>query len=335
VNDTERELFLYKLTERLTSFESTALLAEEALKILADLFGAAGGICVVRSTFTQPMAFASQINVNISEELQQDWIELSLKKGLSEIDSIKTLSGQKFNEFFGGLLPKDFSTAVLVPLHNGGENFGIAILLGDDEKGEITFNGEEAKFVAERVAIAFKIALRYQEALGLAYIDSLTDLYNSRYLPVILDRRLQDARKNSQPLSLLFLDMDNFREVNNEHGHQAGGKALIEVGWILERHVRAEDTVIRYGGDEYTVVLPAASLESAKEIAERIRAAIHDHIFLRREGHEVHLTASIGVANYPTDADTPEALLHLADQAMYRGKETTRNAVYSAAKNGK
>ena len=100
---------------------------------------------------------------------------------------------------------------------------------------------------------------------------------------------------------------------------------------VLQANVRDEDTVIRYGGDEFTIVLPHTGTEGAREVAERIRKAIKEHVFLGREGHSIHLTASIGVATYPTAARSREELIDQADRAMYRGKEATRDAVYAAS----
>jgi diguanylate cyclase (GGDEF)-like protein len=103
------------------------------------------------------------------------------------------------------------------------------------------------------------------------------------------------------------------------------------VSRILKASVRDEDTVVRYGGDEFTLVLPNTDAEGAREAAERARLAIRDHVFLGREGKFIRLTASIGVATYPTDASSKEELIDQADRAMYRGKEAARDVVYTAA----
>jgi diguanylate cyclase (GGDEF)-like protein len=164
----------------------------------------------------------------------------------------------------------------------------------------------------------------------MAFVDSLTDLYNGRYLDTVLDKNIAEADRLETPFSLLFLDLDYFKEVNDAYGHLTGGKVLIEISRILTSKVRDGDVVIRYGGDEFTVVLPRTDSPEARDVAERIRRAIKEHVFLGREGGSIRLTASIGVATYPNDAKTREDLLDQADRAMYRGKEATRDTVYAA-----
>jgi diguanylate cyclase (GGDEF)-like protein len=129
---------------------------------------------------------------------------------------------------------------------------------------------------------------------------------------------------------VLFLDLDYFKRVNDLHGHQVGSQLLKEVGRVLRRCVRDDDIVVRYGGDEFTVVLKATDLTTAKQIAERIRTMLAGHFFLGREGLNVLITACIGVSAYPIHAQSMEELIFLSDRAMYKGKNSTRNLVITA-----
>jgi diguanylate cyclase (GGDEF)-like protein len=162
----------------------------------------------------------------------------------------------------------------------------------------------------------------------LAYLDDLTHLYNTRYLEVALAREISGGR----PFSVLFLDLDHFKGVNDTHGHLSGSRLLVEVARVLRSCVRDEDVVVRYGGDEYTVLLVGIDSGGGLKVAERIRRAIEDHRFLSREGARVRVTASIGLASFPEHAGAAAEILDLADRAMYRGKRTTRNVVYLASK---
>jgi diguanylate cyclase (GGDEF)-like protein len=120
--------------------------------------------------------------------------------------------------------------------------------------------------------------------------------------------------------------------VNDQHGHLSGSRLLVEVARVLRSCVRDEDVVVRYGGDEYVVLLVGIDSGGGLKVAERIRRAIEDHRFLSREGARVRITASIGLASFPEHATETAAILDFADRAMYRGKKSTRNVVYMASK---
>src|SRR5512143_1433317 len=187
---------------------------------------------------------------------------------------------------------------------------------------------ENAAFLCRHLGIALRNLGRLTQVETLAYLDDLTHLYNVRYLEVALARELSGGR----PFSLLFLDLDHFKNVNDTHGHLSGSRLLVEVARVLRSCVRDEDVVARYGGDEYVVLLVGIDSGGGLKVAERIRRAIEDHRFLSREGARVRITASIGLASFPEHAETKAEILDFADRAMYRGKKSTRNVVYMASK---
>ncbi len=189
-------------------------------------------------------------------------------------------------------------------------------------------SAEGGAFLCRHLGIALRNLGRLSQVQTLAYLDDLTHLYNARYLEVALGREISAGR----PFSVLFLDLDRFKDVNDTHGHLSGSRLLVEVARVLRTCVRDEDVVVRYGGDEYVVVLVGIDSGGALKVAERIRRAIEDHRFLSREGARVRVTASIGLASFPEHAAAPAEMLDLADRAMYRGKRTTRNVVYIASK---
>ena len=184
--------------------------------------------------------------------------------------------------------------------------------------------------ILELPAIALDNALALQKAEALSVTDDLTRLYNSRYLNLFLHRESKRAVRNGRPLSLLFLDMDGFKQVNDAHGHQAGSKALVEVGAIIRSSARETDVAARFGGDEFAVVLPDTGSDGAVSAASRIRERIHAHGFLESDGLSVHLTASIGVATLPDVSTSAEELLRAADVAMYRVKDAGKDGIYIA-----
>jgi diguanylate cyclase (GGDEF)-like protein len=181
--------------------------------------------------------------------------------------------------------------------------------------------------LVEPCAIAIENAILFQRTEQLTLTDDLTKLFNSRYLNVYISREIKRCKRHGIPLSIIFLDLDGFKGINDQYGHLAGSATLSEMGRILAEAVRESDILARYGGDEFVVVLPETPPSGALVIAERIRRAIAGHAFLKGEGLEARLSASFGIASYPDHALTPEGLIQKADQAMYRVKERNKNGI--------
>ena len=161
----------------------------------------------------------------------------------------------------------------------------------------------------------------------LADHDSLTDLYNTRYLYRSLDRLISESDESGKPFSLVFLDMDNFKRIVDTHGHLNGSQALREVAKTFQENLTEPAFGVAYGGDEFVLVLPGFGKEQALARAQQIRACMKETTYLTGKGLEVHLSASFGIATYPDDAEDRESLLALADEAMFRIKSRGKDAV--------
>ena len=206
---------------------------------------------------------------------------------------------------------------------------GIVILFSEPGKGfSDETNLKNLIFLIDQSSLALENAARYNTAKNLLYMDELTGLFNYRYLDIALEREIRRAERYGSNLSVLFLDIDMFKNVNDKHGHLIGSKVLTEMGMLMKRSVRDVDTVIRYGGDEYTIILVETGMEGAATVAERIRSTIEAHAFIACEGFDIKLTVSMGYACYPEDSKSKVELLELADQAMYRGKASGKNRVF-------
>ncbi|AJE03204.1 GGDEF domain-containing response regulator [Geobacter pickeringii] len=192
------------------------------------------------------------------------------------------------------------------------------------------FKQKSIHFLLEQSSLAIDNAARYANARDMLYIDELTGLFNYRYLDISLDRELKRADRFGATVSMIFIDLDHFKRVNDTHGHLMGSKVLNEVGQLLKKSVREVDIVIRYGGDEFTIILVETGERGAATVAERIRRSIEGHTFLTDVDLGVKLTASLGYACYPVDTQSKLELLELADQAMYQGKEKGKNCVFRA-----
>jgi diguanylate cyclase (GGDEF)-like protein len=184
--------------------------------------------------------------------------------------------------------------------------------------------------VGDYAAIAIENAKNFHKVEELTIRDDLTALFNSRHLHFILDNEINRSHRHHKPFSMIFLDIDHFKKVNDTYGHVHGSGLLKEVAEVIQECIRVVDFGARYGGDEFVVVLPETAKPEAFAIAERIRESIEKNKFLERDGLSIHFTASLGVATFPIDADSKDGLIKMADHAMYNSKKTSRNRVTAA-----
>jgi diguanylate cyclase (GGDEF)-like protein len=182
----------------------------------------------------------------------------------------------------------------------------------------------------EPAAIALENAILLQRVEAQSVTDDLTKLSNSRYLHAALRRETKRASRHGRPLSLLFLDLDGFKQVNDTYGHLAGSKALVEAAAVIRGCARETDVVARFGGDEFSLILPDTGREGAIAVARRICDRLSAARFLTSDGLSVHLTASVGVATLPEVTSSAEELLRAADTAMYKVKASGKDGIHIA-----
>ena len=216
-----------------------------------------------------------------------------------------------------------------VPLRGGDRELGHVWILADGRRfREVDLAA--ARTIQDRANAALATAERYHRAKESAFIDDVTGVYNARYLLATADNEIQRAARYGNPLSVLFLDLDRFKSVNDVHGHLVGSETLRSLARLLSECVRQVDTLARYGGDEFTILLVDTPHEVALKVAERIRSRIESHLFEAGREGTLRLTISIGVATCPAHGSAREPLLDAADKAMYRAKSDGRNRVCSA-----
>jgi two-component system, cell cycle response regulator len=181
--------------------------------------------------------------------------------------------------------------------------------------------------VANQAFIVVENSRLFARVRNLSVRDSLTDLYNHRHVMELVSVEFSRVGRYQESFSLLMIDVDDFKKVNDEYGHPAGDAVLKELARIVKETLRTVDMVGRYGGEEFVAVLPHTLHDEAVETAERIRSRIHDHVFPAGD-REVHVTVSVGVASYPSaNVDSPSTLIREADKALYCAKEAGRDRV--------
>lgn len=172
-------------------------------------------------------------------------------------------------------------------------------------------------------------AFEHWEAKSQSFCDDLTGLYNQRFMANVLENEIGRCTRIDGNFSVLFLDVDHFKAINDTKGHWIGSKVLIELARVLQSQLRRSDYAFRYGGDEFVMVLPDTSSEGARIAAERIRATIADTDFII-DGVHLRMTVSVGLAAFPEHAKTQREIIRMADEAMYSGKHKSRNIVFVA-----
>ncbi|HUO92502.1 MAG TPA: diguanylate cyclase, partial [Rhizomicrobium sp.] len=171
-----------------------------------------------------------------------------------------------------------------------------------------------------------------QLSLEMAITDQLTGLHNRRYMARHLDTLISDAHKSGKPLAFLIMDIDNFRDVNNNNGHDIGDEVLKEFAGRIAENVRGIDLACRFGGEEFVVVMPDTDMELAGTVAERLRRSVEAAPFtVSRPPNKLNITVSIGIAGSDGESDSSDALLRRADKALYRAKHEGRNRVIADA----
>ena len=220
-----------------------------------------------------------------------------------------------------------------VPLISGERVLGVIEAVRDGAGARAFTKADTTLLVALAVPIGSALAnsVRIAEAERLSQTDDLTKLHNARFLRQFLLNEVKRARRYGSSVATVFFDLDDFKRVNDLHGHLVGSYVLMEMAAIILSSVRDTDVVARYGGDEFVIILPETDFSAAARVAERLCAKIARHYFTGGRRLQLQLTASFGVASFPQHAHSPQQLVACADTAMYEAKAAGKNCVRYAA----
>jgi len=304
--------------------EASTVIAESAKKLFP---GDSGGLYMLNAT------------QNLLE-MDASWGQAPLGAAVFEANECWALRrgrAHQVEDLSSGLVCAHVSTPIsfgcfCVPMMAQGQALGVFHLrLGAPLQTQADGPGKPklnlAQTIAEQIALALanlnlRETLRHQSTR-----DPLTGLFNRRYMEASLERELCQAERTQDPLGLIMLDIDHFKRVNDTYSHEAGDTLLRALGTFLQSQVRGGDIACRYGGEEFTLILPAASAEATAERAEHVREAVTRLKVQYRDEPLGAVTFSLGIAVYPEHGTTPEALMRTADLALYRAKALGRNRV--------
>ncbi len=252
-------------------------------------------------------------------------------KVFAEKKSIITNLGQNDPRFKHIDLPNNISSMICVPLIAKGEAIGVINIT--NKKNNKLFNKQDLEFIealSNQAAIAIDNAKLYE----LATKDGLTKLYIHRHFKTLLEAEVTRAGRYNHVLSLLMMDIDNFKKINDTYGHLIGDRVLKEIAVTIKNTCRNIDVPARYGGEEFTVILPETAAKDATVIAERLRRNIEKIQFPIDDKIILRTTISIGISEFPTSSNEPEGLIQTADQALYKSKNDGKNCIYVHHANG-
>ncbi|OFW55938.1 MAG: hypothetical protein A2W01_05700 [Candidatus Solincola sediminis] len=229
-------------------------------------------------------------------------------------------------------IDKDTRSVLCVPVRSGKNTYGILHMASDARNAFDDDDATLANAIGEQIGMAVESARLFEEINRLAITDGLTGLYNVRHLKRVLGEEVRRSLRYSRPLSFIMLDIDYFKVYNDNNGHPRGDDLLRILAGLLRQNTRDVDTVFRYGGEEFSVIIPEVCKQEAFSMADRIRRVIQDYAFSLEDGQPGgNLTVSMGVANLPADAVDSAELIEKADRALYRAKQMGRNTACSYA----
>jgi diguanylate cyclase (GGDEF)-like protein len=281
---------------------------------------------------------------------QQDWtLRLRASQGRPEemfrpaIPVSETVIGAAFRDGFvqqsdvppGSELaawttrPQEVRSQAAIPLRSGESIIGVLMIASSTFRELTGAERDRLQVIANQSSLALQNALLHEELERLSVTDRLTDLYNHGYLHQRLDEELERAARFGHQLSVIMLDIDDFKQFNDRYGHPKGDMVLRAVSTIVTQNLREIDVAARYGGEEFVLVLPETDLAGAAAVAERIRVSMaeYPHLSIPGDNETVTQTVSLGVATYPQHATTTARLIEAADIAMYEAKRRGKNQV--------
>jgi diguanylate cyclase (GGDEF)-like protein len=237
------------------------------------------------------------------------------------------MSDPRFAKRIDEMTQWETHSIICIPVRSKHRVLGVIQLVNVSMDG---FGEAELYFLqslCDYAAIAIENAKSVERIQELTITDDVTGLFNARHLYKTLDAEVYRSSRFGYEFSVIFIDLDHFKQVNDTHGHLVGSKLLAEIGYLIKAQLRLIDFAFRYGGDEFVVLLPQTGKDAALVVARRMRDLLRASIFNKEEGLNLNIRASMGMATFPYDAKTPHDIIRQADEMMYLVKNTTRDNI--------
>jgi diguanylate cyclase (GGDEF)-like protein len=334
---------LRRQVERLSLFHEVA----KSLASTLDLQKILQAIMEKISDFFQPDTWSLQM---VDENARELYYEIAIGSGAEKLKDVRIKFGQgisgwtaehgepvlvedvkrdpRFDRRIDEITGSNTRSVACVPVMAHGQVLGVIELVNC--LGKESFKKDDIpilKNLADYAAIALGNARYVQRIHELTITDDCTALYNARHLNFVLEAEIYRSSRYGYEFSVIFIDLDHFKLVNDTHGHLVGSRLLWMIGDVIKSNLRMIDYAFRYGGDEFVVLLPQTSKLNALLVVRRIKELLSSKIFFVEEGLNVKVTASFGVASFPADGRTRKEILRMADEAMYLVKNSTRNGI--------
>ncbi len=273
------------------------------------------------SSYLNNFSAVKKFSVLVHSQLDKSWIGPSFELPLEELLSYDELPRQ----FIG----KEYliNGVVATPVFTTVNEVVWLLVEVDREKKDYILNELFYKYL-ENVLIYRANKEKEKNLTILATVDEVTGLYNQRKLSQDLEAAIEEHARQHKTFSLMFIDVDHFKSVNDNYGHLVGSKLLQDIGEVLSLILRSSDHIYRYGGDEFVVIMPTVDMKTVHMIAQRVLVQIKQKDFFITDSEKYHLSVSIGIAEYPTDAKSATEIIKFADEMMYMSKRSGRGKVF-------
>jgi len=323
----EEIALIYKFSKELSNILDPNDIINTYLKYLSNLFN--NNICFFLKYLSSKSSF-SLSNVFSNDDEKHSNLDSKLHIGfqINPSNILKIIKSANTDEQVFTFINKVFNTKsyTTTPLIIKDCPIGITVVLNIELLSEREKN--LLKQFSNQIEISYDKSLLHQKVKELAIKDGLTSLYNRRYFQDKLSLEFNRSKRLKDPLSLLFFDIDHFKNYNDINGHPMGDKLLKDISKLIKKGFRSSDIICRYGGEEFCIIMPHTSIEGALIKAEKLRFLIQETVFINQKVQPGgNLTISIGLSEAPTHSSDPEKLLKLADDALYESKKTGRNKI--------
>lgn len=315
---------LHRVSKRMTSGITLPELLVLILSSCIKSTKAGGGMILLKNEETGDYEVESSLKLSsVAELILKEEVQRQLPQWLKSNEAMPLIEDSSLMEN----IPAELKTALCAPLRSRDRITGALIIVKSSEHER--FSGGSRRLLstfANQSTVAIENILLYQKFQHQSVTDGLTGLYNHRYFKEQIEIELGRAQRYDHSLSILFVDLDNFKEINDTYGHQTGNDMLRKISHFIKQAVRLTDTVFRYGGDEFVVILPETHKEGALIVGERIRKGMAENVI----SAENPVNVSLGLSTYPEDGVFGPDLIKKADSALYKAKEGGRNRICAA-----